>query len=344
MFTNSRLKYSICLLLALCVASCSQQDSKKEADIQNKAQVGQSNDDKKIRLADPTIVYFGDQYYMYGTERPPQKGFPVLVSDDLKNWRIPKQAKNGYALKMGNQTFGTWGFWAPQVFKHNNQFYITYSADENIAFAHSDSPFGPFVQNEVRPLKEGLRQIDSFVFRDDDGKLYFYHVRLNKGNHIYVAEINEDFSSIKEETLTHAITPQSNTWEDTQKFESAVVAEGPTLIKHKDTYYLFYSTNHFMSEDYAVGYATSKSPMGPWKRYEKNPIIHRSVIGQKGTGHGDVLVGKNNQLYYVFHAHSTDTEVNPRATMIVPIRFKDVGQDEDIVEVDADAAFFPNLK
>lgn len=336
---NKFMCFSLVVLPLFGMLSCAVKDSPRQDNIQTM----EAGEGATIHLADPTIFFHDNQYYMYGTERPPQTGFPVLVSDNLTDWRVPAEAENGYALKMDKGTFGSWGFWAAQVFPHNNKFYMTYTADENIAFAHSDSPLGPFVQDEIRPLEEGLRQIDSFLFQDDDGKFYLYHVRLNKGNHIYVAEINDDFSSIKEDTLTHAISVQSDTWEDTQTFKSAVVAEGPTVIKHKDTYYLFYSANHFQSEDYAVGYATSKSPLGPWKRYEKNPIINNHIIGQKGTGHGDIFFDKDNQPYYVFHAHASDTEVHPRVTLIVRAQFKDIGQEEDIVEVIPESTFFPRM-
>lgn len=53
----------------------------------------------------------------------------------------------------------------------------------------------------------------------------------------------------------------TDSWEKKQ----AKVAEGPSVLKRGDTYYLIYSANHYESKDYAVGYATSTSPKGPWK-------------------------------------------------------------------------------
>ena len=72
-----------------------------------------------------------------------------------------------------------------------------------------------------------------------------------------------DLSSIKEGTLKHCLSVQNGTWENTSDYSSEEIAEGPTLIKHKGLYYLLYSANHFMSVEYAVGYATSSSPTGP---------------------------------------------------------------------------------
>ena len=58
----------------------------------------------------------------------------------------------------------------------------------------------------------------------------------------------------------------------------AKVAEGPSVLKKEGIYYLIYSANHFESKNYGVGYATSDSPMGPWKKYEENPILQRATV------------------------------------------------------------------
>ncbi|WAJ71832.1 glycoside hydrolase family 43 protein [Catenovulum adriaticum] len=276
-----------------------------------------------VTLADPTVWLEGDKYYMLGTEAPPQQGFPVFESDNLKSWKSVSGAKPGYALFKGEQTFGERGFWAPQVFKHNHQYFLAYTANERIAIAQSNSAKGPFTRPQLGAFEPDKRQIDPFVFFDDDGKVYLFHVRLNKGNHIYVAEMKSDLSSIKANTLTHCLSPQKKTWEMSGVFKNRIptVAEGPTVIKHKDNYYLLYSANHFMADEYAVGYATAKSPMGPWTRYQGNPILSQANIGLDGTGHGDVFTGKDNKIYYVFHAHANENQVHPRKTMIVELEF-----------------------
>ncbi|ROQ21713.1 glycosyl hydrolase family 43 [Marinimicrobium koreense] len=341
----SKIQISIVtILMSLIAASCAQSDSLPNEIATAGLDHSSVYEPDKVRIADPTIHYDGKLYYLYGTEPPPQVGFPVLVSDDLVQWHAPGSVEKRRVLNKGQQTYGDRGFWAPQVFQHKNLYYIAYTANENIAIAHSESPLGPFVQEEIMPLGEGRRQIDPFVFKDDDGKVYLYHVRLDKGNHIYVAQLEDDLSGIKPETLRHCITPQPDTWEDTQTFESAVVAEGPTVIKHNETYYLFYSANHFKSDDYAVGYATSSSPLGPWKRYFGNPIIDRDSMGADGTGHGDFFFGDDKQLFYVFHTHATATDVHPRATALVKAQFRNVGGGEDLVVVEPKSAYYLRKK
>lgn len=300
--------------------------------------------DEEVCLADPALFKHDGVYYLFGTEPPPQVGFRIYASKELENWNVPETAYGGgYVLKAGEQAFGTGGFWAPQVLDYQGKVAMLYTANRQIAVAFADHPTGPFAQMEIRPLNEGHREIDPFLFQDDDGRLYLYHVREHQGNHIYVVEMEDDLSGVKEETLEHCISVQNGTWENTQDYSYAEIAEGPTLVKRKGVYYLLYSANHFMSVEYAVGYATSLSPTGPWTRYSGNPIIRREFLGINGTGHGDVFLD-GEDMYYVFHTHASDEEVRPRHTMLVKLEFWETPSGIDEVVVDYDTATYLHLE
>lgn len=296
-------------------------------------------------LADPTIFYDQGKYYLYGTEKSPQKGFPVYESTNQKQWKPAENSQNGYALLMGNSTFGTKGFWAPQIFHYNKHYYMAYTANENIAIAESDSPTGPFIQKTVKALDDKSLKIDPFVFFDEDGKIYLYHVRLNHGNTIWVAELSSDLSEIKNNTLQKCISPTQE-WENRQiDYKSPPISEGPTVIKHKGTYYLFYSANDFRSIYYAVGYATAPTPTGPWTKFAGNPLISRENIGMNGTGHGDVFFDKQHKMHYVFHTHNNDSTVQTRRTYIVNMKFTQngTGNDPDRIVVSTKKIMKPEL-
>ena len=276
--------------------------------------------DSSIFLADPTIFYNNGTYYLYGTGSGKYAdGFIVYVSHDLIKWNGPSGRSEGYALKKGD-AYGDDKFWAPQVFKNNNRFYIVYAANEHIGLAVSDDPLGPFKQDNKAAISTETKQIDPFVFMDDDGKTYLYYVVVaNGGNRIFVAEMNYDLLSVKKETETLCIEA-TDKWENTAN-DKWTVTEGPTVIKHKKLYYLLYSANDFRRTDYAVGYAVSKSPYGPWQKYEGNPIVHKKETGQNGSGHGDVVKGKKGELFYVFHTHNAGDKVSPRRTAVVKLKF-----------------------
>jgi xylan 1,4-beta-xylosidase len=275
--------------------------------------VGAQSKNDTVKLADPTIFTDNGTYYLYGTGSP--DGFPVYTSADLTNWQLQKQN----ALSKGD-SYGTKGFWAPQLFKHQGKYYMVYTADEHIAIATGNSPLGLFTQSHLKSITMEGKQIDPFIFEDTDGKLYLYFVRLQNGNRVFVARLKDDLSDVDETTVTECIHAEQG-WENTVN-AAWPVSEGPTVIKKGSLYYLFYSANDFRNIDYAVGYATSHSPTGPWKKYTGNPILSRKNTMQNGSGHGDILVA-GDKLYYVFHTHSSNTNVGRRKTAIVQLVFSE---------------------
>ncbi len=293
----------------------------------NSIVTAQAIKEDQIYLADPTVFEDAGTYYLYGTKGDPKivgEGFLVYTSEDFIKWEGPAGVNSGFALKKG-EAFGDKGFWAPQIFKRDGKYYMAYTANEQIAIAESDSPLGAFTNNG-EALQAPVKQIDPFIFFDR-GKAYLYHVRLQDGNRIFVAEMNTDLQSNKEETLTECLYAEKP-WENTENVDWTV-SEGPTVLKHNGLYYLIYSANDFRNQDYAIGYATSKSPLGPWEKSEKNPIISSQNIAMAGTGHGDLFYNSSGKMFYVFHTHFSEAKVSPRKTGLVELKF--VGKELQIV-------------
>ncbi len=151
----------------------------------------------KVPLGDPFILYYNNMYYAYGTQS--DDGIVVYTSSDLKTWE--KQPK--LALSKDDSYADRW-FWAPEIYyiKEKNKFFMYYSADEHICVAVSDSPLGPFKQDEKKPMYEGFG-IDNSLFIDDDGKAYISFVRSvdgtgTLGNSIWVAELENDLKKLEE--------------------------------------------------------------------------------------------------------------------------------------------------
>ena len=72
---------------------------------------------------------------------------------------------------------------------------------------------------------------------------------------------------------------------------------------------------------YAVGYATSHNPLGPYRRYEANPILsYTSKL--YGPGHHSFTVSPDgSELIIVYHIHNTTSTVHPRKICIDRARF-----------------------
>ncbi|MFV0418549.1 MAG: glycoside hydrolase family 43 protein [Dysgonomonas sp.] len=268
------------------------------------------NSESVVPFGDPFIMLHDNTYYAYGTNDA--DGIAVYSSKNLKTWT--KASK--LALHKNDSWADRW-FWAPEVFyiKKKNKFFMYYSADEHICVATSDSPLGPFLQEKKEPMR-AEKGIDNSLFIDEDGKAYLYFVRFTNGNVIWAAELENDLTTIKEETLKLCFEA-SEPWETSL----GKVAEGPSVIKHKGIYYLIYSANDYQSPDYGVGYATSSSPLGPWKKYEKNPILQKPDPKLVGTGHGAPFLDKNGKYKYAFHAHYNTEKIHPRGMYTIDISF-----------------------
>ena len=285
------------------------------------AEAQKTTDLDEILYADPTIYVEDGVYYLLGTRNREPLGFTMLESTDLKKWNTPQEGKERMILRKGDGAFGTTGFWAPQIIKENGRYYLAYTANEQVVVAESESLYGPYRQKKAEPVDAGEKNIDPFIFKDDDGKFYLYYVRFDRGNYIWVAEFDLEQGKIKPETLKKCFG-QTDAWEMTQNYKAVPIMEGPSVFKKDGVYYLFYSANHFRNIDYAVGYATASTPYGPWTKAPENPIIHRSIVKENGSGHGDIFWDKKQQPYYVYHIHNSDSVVVPRRTRIVPLTFK----------------------
>ena len=289
-----------------------------------------------LKGADPFILFYQEKYYMYcttenereligandfSTDTPEGDGIYVYVSDDLKNW-----IRQGYALKKGD-TIGEKWFWAPEVLEYRGRFYMVYASEEHIAIASADHPLGPFTQENKRWLREGMA-IDGSFFVDDDGAVYLYYVRLDGQNKIFVAKLKDDLSEIEEE-YPHCLICAEEPWETLD----CLIAEGPFTLKHKGLYYLTYSCNHTRCIDYAVGYAVSESPIGPFKKYDKNPILIRNGH-LKGVGHHSFFRANDGTLYCAYHCHNTNSDnFKPRMFCMNTAEFVESDSGADILTI-----------
>lgn len=268
-----------------------------------------------VPLGDPFIMLYDNTYYAYGTNA--EDGIEVYTSNDLNKWK--KEAK--LALHK-NDTWASRWFWAPEVYHVNGKFYMYFSGDEHIGVAVSDSPLGPFKQEDKKPMLDSEKAIDNSLFIDDDGKAYLFFDRFNDGLNIWVAELNDDLLSIKTETM-HPCIHVSQAWEEVWPR----VNEGPFVIKRNGLYYMTYSANSYESPFYGIGYATADNIMGEWTKYSENPILQKPG-DLVGVGHSATFTDKEGNLRIVFHAHHDTTHIHPRAMYISDVYF----QNEDGID------------
>lgn len=285
-----------------------------------------ASDGVPVPLADPFILYEDGTYYLYGTHSP--DGIAVMLSEDLEHWH---NAGDTLLLALNKKdAYAPVRFWAPEVYHIGDKYYMYHSNDEHICVAVGDSPTGPFKTVGKRPMREE-KGIDNTLYIDDDGTPYIFWVRFDHANVIWMAELEKDLVTIKEDTKHFCFRAEQD-WEKAM----GSINEGPFILKHKGVYYLTYSGNHTQSQMYGIGYATSRSITGPWVKYDGNPIL-QCPEGLVGTGHHSFFKDRKGHDRIVFHSHLSAEQYTPRVTNISKYRFvKDKNGGDDILVIDKD--------
>lgn len=211
-----------------------------------------------------------------------------------------------------------------------------------IGVAVADRPTGPFTDINGGPVFDpGYPVIDANVLFDKNGKCYLYYSRCcykhpvesevatwakQKGwfdtieeSWVYGVELKPDFSGVIGEPVLLLRPPvkmddKHSEWESrsvTSKEVNRRWTEGSVAFKKGDTYYMMYSANYFGGGNYAVGYATSKSPLGPFVKGANNPVLQKNVEKGgtvTGTGHNSITYSPDGkEMLCVYHARTSAT-------------------------------------
>ena len=211
-----------------------------------------------------------------------------------------------------------------------------------IGVAVADKPTGPFIDLADQPIFDpGYPIIDANVFFDPNGKAYLYYSRCcykhpfesevadfvrKKGwytqieeSWVYGIELKADFSGVIGEPVL-LLRPPVQLNDKQAEWESRSVTarevnrrwtEGSVTFKKDNTYYMMYSANHFGGQFYAIGYATSHSPLGPFKKAANNPVLQKNTDqggSVTGTGHNSIAYSPDGrEMFCVYHARTAKT-------------------------------------
>jgi xylan 1,4-beta-xylosidase len=255
----------------------------------------------KPTLADPAVLLHNGTYYLYPTDD--SRGYDVYTSKDLVGWtKGPRVFDSPYP-----------NTWAPDVYRHaDGKFYLYYTGDFKIGVAVADRPDGKFLDKGI--LVRGA--IDAHLFPGDDGRLYLLYVQL-PGFRIHVQPMA---SPLEKQGEPVKVLEPTEPWEKAQ----GRVTEGPWILRRDGRYYLIYSGSGADGPDYAVGYAVSDKPTGPYVKHPGNPIIRRGP-GVFGPGHGCVVTDGAGRLWHVYHQKVRDDRGWPRLVCIDPLHFDQRG-------------------
>jgi beta-xylosidase len=163
----------------------------------------------------------------------------------------------------------------------------------------------------------GYSNIDAAPLRDPvSGKVYLY---LSTG-HDATGAWHRTLSVIPlSADLIHASGNRIALFAATQGWEQGIV-ENPWMQVHRSTYYLFYSGGNWTDASYAMGYARSSSPTGPFYKRSTNPIL-KSTADVIGPGGGSTTLGPHGGDWMLYHGRAYAG--GPRTLRIDPVVWKD---------------------
>jgi beta-xylosidase len=214
---------------------------------------------------DPSVMVASGTYWAYSTGSA-GRNLQVMSSSDLKSWSQPTDPL---------PTLPTWAStgltWAPDVIQIGGSFLMYYTVRDTalamqcVSAATSPTPGGPFTDRSTGPLVcqtgDG-GSIDPSPYADPvSGNLYLLWKSddnsIGQTTHIWGQALAPGGLSMAAGTSPTLLLSQSAAWQ-------SPVIEGPTIVRNGSNYYLFYGANNWNSSSSGIGYATSRTLLGPY--------------------------------------------------------------------------------
>ena len=250
---------------------------------------------------DPSVIKIGNEYWATATSNEWSPLFPIFKSHNLTDWELVS-----YVFPQGAPSWASHNFWAPEFSYDEKQkkVYVYYTARDkssgrlSCAVAVAETPMGPF--KDLGPLvAQEAGSIDAFEARDENGKLYL--LWKEDGNSrglptpMWAQEISEDRKKLIGEP--HALFQNDIPWEEG-------LVEGICVFKKNGYFYATYSAASCCDKNcnYKTGVARSKTLLGNWEKYERNPILADNAEW-RCPGHG-TIVEYGGEEYYLYHAYN----------------------------------------
>ncbi len=273
-----------------------------------------------VYIADPSAHVWNDgKLYIYGsldesTEYYCSWRHHVLETTDLKNW---KMTENVFASKGENDQvpYSNALLFAPDCVYKNGTYYMYYCMPDQKAaegVANSKLPTGPFVNGQKIHLK-GIEEIDPCVFIDDDGQAYYIWGQFQAK----IAKLKSNMTEIDSTTVVTGIVNEKEHF----------FHEGGYMVKRNGIYYFIYADMSRANRPTSIGYATSQSPMGPFK-YGGVIVDNAHCDPATWNNHGSIAEFKGK--WYVFYHRSTHNSRMMRKTCVEPIFFNDNGSINEV--------------
>ena len=286
--------------------------------------------------SDPSFCTNGEgDYFLVTSTFSYFPGVPIFHSRDLVNWK-----QIGHVLDRPSQLTGldrqhtSGGIFAPDI-KYNpaNRTYymITTNVGTGSFLVKTQDPFGSWSEPILLPQVQG---IDPSLFFDDDGRAYIVNNdgapggKAEYDGHCTIRIVEYDVENdctIGERKIivNKGVDPSAN----------PVWIEGPHLYKIDGKYFLMCAEGG-TEERHSEVIFRSDSPMGPYKPWDRNPILTQRHLAEGRrdavtcTGHADIIRTPEGEWWGVFlgcRPTSKGFENLGRETFLMPVRWSEDG-------------------
>lgn len=194
------------------------------------------------------------------------------------------------------------------IFKNGTYYLYFGMSDESEGVALSEWPQGPF----THPVQLPCGGIDPAVFEDVDGQAYYYWGQL----FAHGVKLNADMVSFEQSSVRHNLVTE----------EEHYFHEGSSVRKIGDIYYYVY-TNIERGKPSSLGYATSKSPLGPFTY--QGIIIDNDGCDPASWNNAGSIQEINGRWYVFYHRSSRGTQIH-RRLCIEPITINEDGTIDEV--------------
>jgi hypothetical protein len=233
--------------------------------------------------ADPTMVQFKSEYYLFAS-----KSGGYFHSLDLIHWDLI--TTNDLPLED----------YAPAAVVMKDTLYFMASKDSPLTiYKTADPKLGKWkIANPSFPI--GM--IDPDLFVDDDGRLYFYYGCSNV-NPIYGIELDtKTLNPIGKADVLFNSNKKTNGWERSGDYNDKgdnPWIEGSWMTKHNGKYYLQYAVPGTQFKSYCDGVYVADKPLGPFKLANNNPCSSKPEGFIAGAGHSSTFQDKYGNYWHI---------------------------------------------
>jgi hypothetical protein len=273
-----------------------------------------------LYIADPSARVWKDgRVYVYGSRDESPKyycswDYYVLSSPDLRTWDV---ARDAFASKgpLDQVAYSEDLLYAPDCQYRDGTYYLYYCLASRVntgGVATGASPTGPFTGGRVIDLK-GYNQIDPAVFIDDDGKAYYIWGQFTAK----MARLKPNMTEIDPATIKDNILTEKEHF----------FHEGGAMVKRKGLYYFVYAHMGRGGRPTCIGYATSRSPMGP---FTYGGVIIDNDHCDPGVWNNHGSLAEVNGRWYVFYHRSTHGSKTMRKACVEPVVFNEDGSIDEV--------------